>query len=84
MSLGYASPPAQPPQTYLPPLPHDSNSAPSASSEPALDCQSRLLAWQSCHLLLVLANHCTSEHLYNPYRLALFHFTDTTDGVGAK
>lgn len=31
----------------------------------------------SCHILLILSNHCTNESLCNPFRLALFHFTDT-------
>ncbi len=47
-----------------------------ASSIESIDCQSRLLALQSCHALLILSNYCTSEHVRNPYRLALFHFTD--------
>ena len=64
--------------TFLPNLPTDASNANSSYIYDAqIDCSSRLLAWQSCHLLLVLVNHCTSESLYNPYRLALFHFTDT-------
>ena len=68
--------------TYLPSLNGENNSSVSSKSGGAagdapLDCASRLLAWQSCHILLVLSNHCTNESLYNPYRLALFHFTDT-------
>lgn len=42
-----------------------------------LDCTNRFLALQSCHILLILSNHCTNELFRNPYRLALFHFTDT-------
>jgi hypothetical protein len=64
--------------TYLPNIPTDGNgSASGNSNDIQIDCGSRLLAWQSCHILLVLSNHCTNEALYNPYRLALFHFTDT-------
>ena len=64
--------------TYLPSIPADGNgSASGNSNDVQIDCASRLLAWQSCHILLVLSNHCTNEALYNPYRLALFHFTDT-------
>ena len=64
--------------TYLPSIPSEGNGSASASSNDAqIDCGNRLLAWQSCHILLVLSNHCTNEALYNPYRLALFHFTDT-------
>ena len=38
----------------------------------------RLLAKQSLLLILVLANHCTSDlELHNPYRQALFSFTDS-------
>ncbi len=87
MTLGYGgssqsnSPPytknSEETLTYLPSLPQDSNSA-SVVNEP-IDCTKRLLAWQSCHILLILSNHCTNESLYNPYRLALFHFTDTQD-----
>ena len=68
--------------TYLPGLPTDNSMANGAylsDSTAPIDCSARLLAWQSCHLLLVLVNHCTNESLYNPYRLALFHFTDTQD-----
>jgi hypothetical protein len=71
----------KPLMTYLPNLPTDNSTTSGAytyDSAP-IDCASRLLAWQSCHMLLVLVNHCTSESLYNPYRLALFHFTDTHD-----
>jgi hypothetical protein len=68
----------QPLQTFLPPLPNDSSTSSGAYAyETQIDCSSRLLAWQSCHILLVLVNNCTNESLYNPYRLALFHFTDT-------
>ena len=64
--------------TFLPNVPTDGNgSASGNSNDIQIDCASRLLAWQSCHILLVLSNHCTNEALYNPYRLALFHFTDT-------
>jgi hypothetical protein len=66
---------------FLPSLPTDNSTATGAymNDTPLMDCASRLLAWQSCHMLLVLVNHCTNESLYNPYRLALFHFTDTHD-----
>lgn len=38
----------------------------------------KLLAKQSLLLILVLANHCTSDlELHNPYRQALFSFTDS-------
>lgn len=64
--------------TYLPNLPSDIYSNPNSNAnETQIDCHNRLLAWQSVHILLVLSNHCTNESLYNPYRLALFHFTDT-------
>ena len=64
--------------SYLPDLPVDTNnSSNNTVNDVQIDCPSRLLAWQSCHLLLILTNHCTNESLYNPYRLALFHFTDT-------
>lgn len=65
--------------TYLPHLPADahSSSGGGALTDTQIDSANRLLAWQSCHILLVLSNHCTNESLYNPYRLALFHFTDT-------
>ena len=37
-----------------------------------------LLANQSLLLILVLANHCTSDKgLHNPYRQALFSFTNS-------
>ena len=37
-----------------------------------------VLANQSLLLILVLANHCTSEaELHNPYREALFSFTNS-------
>jgi hypothetical protein len=68
--------------TYLPSLPTDNSTTGTGAyiyDSPPVDCAVRVLAWQSCHLLLVLANHCTNESLYNPYRLALFHFTDTHD-----
>jgi len=67
--------------TYLPHLPADahSSSGGGALTDTQIDSANRLLAWQSCHILLVLSNHCTNESLYNPYRLALFHFTDTQD-----
>ncbi|KAK3095350.1 hypothetical protein FSP39_013559 [Pinctada imbricata] len=42
--------------------------------------QETLLANQSLLFLLVLANHCTSEHgLNNPYRQALVSFTNSQD-----
>ena len=47
------------------------------TNETQIDCTNRLLALQSCHILLILSNHCTNESFRNPYRLALFHFTDT-------
>lgn len=53
------------------------SSSSNQNTDDDLDCSSRYLAWQSCHILLVLSNNCTNESLYNPYRLALFHFTDT-------
>ena len=65
--------------TYLPSLPNDSDGASSNINDSQIDCENRLLAWQSCHILLILSNHCTNESLCNPYRLALFHFTDTQD-----
>lgn len=70
-------------QTYLPAFSNDTyNNAHSSSPyDMPIDCSSRLLAWQSCHILLVLTNHCTNESLYNPYRLVLFHFTDTQGTV---
>lgn len=93
MTLGLASGSAQPSDsdaaspdpkqlllpTYLPSFSNDTyNNANSSSPyDTPIDCSSRLLAWQSCHILLVLTNHCTNESLYNPYRLVLFHFTDT-------
>jgi len=52
------------------------------------DTSETLLANQSLLLILVLANHCTDKALVNPYREALFSFTDTqgdfetTVGVG--
>lgn len=49
------------------------------TNETLIDCTNRLLALQSCHILLILSNHCTNESFRNPYRLALFHFTDTQD-----
>ncbi|RNA42637.1 dymeclin [Brachionus plicatilis] len=55
-------------------LPSDSTTQ---NTDDQLDCSSRYVAWQSCHILLVLSNNYTNESLYNPYRLALFHFTDT-------
>ena len=67
---------------FLPALAQDSNSV---TYEVPIDCAGRLLAWQSCHILLILSNHCTnsdtggSGSLYNPYRMALFHFTDSLD-----
>ena len=64
-------------KTYLPNLPTDNSSANQNTTDIQIDCSTRLLAWQSCHILLVLSNHCTNESFYNPYRLALFHFTDT-------
>jgi hypothetical protein len=64
--------------TFLPNLPSDTHTTNSSNvTDTQIDSASRLLAWQSCHILLVLSNHCTNESLYNPYRLALFHFTDT-------
>ncbi len=85
VTLGYGSSSAAIPSntntediTFLPNIPAEGNGSASASSNDVqIDCGSRLLAWQSCHILLVLSNHCTNEILYNPYRLALFHFTDT-------
>lgn len=69
--------------TYLPSLPSDHSTSGNGGvylyDSAPIDCSARVLAWQSCHLLLVLVNHCTNESLYNPYRLALFHFTDTQD-----
>jgi hypothetical protein len=68
--------------THLPNLPSDIYSNPNSNvTETLIDCHNRLLAWQSVHILLVLSNHCTNESLYNPYRLALFHFTDTLGNV---
>jgi hypothetical protein len=68
--------------TFLPSIPSEGNGSASASSNDVqIDCGTRLLAWQSCHILLVLSNHCTNEILYNPYRLALFHFTDTQSSL---
>lgn len=64
--------------TFLPNLPADAHTSYGGNlNDTQIDSASRLLAWQSCHILLVLSNHCTNESLYNPYRLALFHFTDT-------
>jgi hypothetical protein len=63
--------------THLPNLASDAYSSANHSIEAQIDCTNRLLAWQSCHILLILSNHCTNESLHNPYRLALFHFTDT-------
>ena len=38
----------------------------------------KLLAKQSLLLILVLTNHCTSDlEMHNPYRQALFSFTDS-------
>lgn len=92
MTLGYGSPANDSPPytkassemfTYLPSLPQDSNSGGHVHDVP-IDCTSRLLAWQSCHILLILSNHCTNEALYNPYRLALFHFTDIQGELNFK
>ncbi|KAI0209934.1 Dymeclin [Lamellibrachia satsuma] len=45
----------------------------------------KLLAKQSLLLILVLANHCTSDlELHNPYRQALFSFTDSQDSAPAS
>lgn len=86
MTLGYGSAGNHSPPytkkseivTYLPNLSHDSNTA-SSVHDTTIDCTKRLLAWQSCHILLILSNHCTNESLYNPYRSGLFHFTDIQD-----
>lgn len=67
----------QPMITFLPNLPSDTEISSSNVTDTQIDCENRLIAWQSCHVLLILSNHCTSESLSNPYRLALFHFTDT-------
>ena len=85
MTLGYSSPASDGPPytknseiiTYLPDLRSDSHSKSNSGKEMFIECSDRLLAWQSCHILLILSNHCTNETLYNPYRLALFHFTDS-------
>jgi len=88
MTLGYGSSGSpQPPVTlttsnqslltYLPNLPNDNDNSSSNLNDTQIDCENRLLAWQSCHVLLILSNHCSNESLCNPYRLALFHFTDT-------
>lgn len=86
MTLGLASSsyttddthsPNDPIVTYLPSLPNDNSSNSGNINDAQIDCSTRLLAWQSCHILLVLSNHCTNESLFNPFRLALFHFTDT-------
>ena len=63
--------------TYLPNLPNDNDNSSSNLNDTQIDCENRLLAWQSCHVLLILSNHCSNESLCNPYRTALFHFTDT-------
>lgn len=85
MTLGYGSSASQSSYnskkseeifTYLPNLTHDCNTSGHANDN-NIDCMNRLLAWQSCHILLILTNHCSNESLYHPYRLALFHFTDS-------
>ena len=89
MTLGYSSPTSDgPPYTknsdiipYLPDLRSDSHSKSNSGKEMFIECSDRLLAWQSCHILLILSNHCTNETLYNPYRLALFHFTDSQGSI---
>ena len=41
-----------------------------------------LIANQSLLLVLVLANHCTSDSdLHNPYRQALFSFTNSQGNI---
>lgn len=64
--------------TYLPKISSDNSGSGNVNGyDTPIDCSARFLAWQSCHILLVLSNQCTNESLHNPYRLALFHFTDT-------
>jgi hypothetical protein len=86
MTLGYGSSSSSTPSvttnnqslvTYLPNLPNDNDNSSSNLNDTQIDCENRLLAWQSCHVLLILSNHCSNESLCNPYRTALFHFTDT-------
>jgi hypothetical protein len=72
MTLGLAS--STQTQTTTPAISTTSNDT---NLNETLDCTNRLLALQSCHILLILSNHCTNESFRNPYRLALFHFTDT-------
>ena len=85
VTLGYGASSSRPvfknspDSTYLPNLPSDNNDYSNKTADAVIECKDRLLAWQSCHILLILSNHCTNEALYNPYRLALFHFTDTQD-----
>jgi hypothetical protein len=91
VTLGYGSSSEQPSpasvksnqiETFLPDLPADVNSSNSGhviGIDTQIDCSTRLLAWQSCHIMLILSNHCTHDSLYNPYRLAMFHFTHTQD-----
>ena len=52
--------------TFLPELPQDSNSAGNYNDSP-IECNNRLLAWQSCHIILILTNHCTNESLYKNF-----------------
>lgn len=48
------------------------------ASQETINYTDRLLALQSCHILLILSNYCTNDITFrNPFRLALFHFTDT-------
>lgn len=47
-------------------------------SEPKVEVCDTLLANQSLLLILVLTNHCTSvKNMPNPYREALFSFTNS-------
>ena len=51
-----------------------------SSPEEEEEVSDKLLANQSLLLILVLANHCTGQApgvLNNPYRQALFSFTDS-------
>jgi dymeclin len=48
------------------------------SCQEMINFTDRLLALQSCHILLILSNYRTNDITFrNPFRLALFHFTDT-------
>jgi hypothetical protein len=50
----------------------------SNEKKPEEEFNETLLANQSLLFLLVLANHCTSDRaLNNPYRQALFQFTNS-------